>query len=138
MRQRSALLAIIVSSVLASALLLPACSKDKGTDASSCATLKQGADGTSRMTVVAKDLAFSKDCVQVEPGLLLITFDNQDKGTAHNLHVTGQGINATTELTAGVSTQDLEVVLSEPGSYTFACDPHGTMVGTITVVEATS
>ena len=99
-----------------------------------CLTLKPGADGTSKLTVIGKNLAFDVTCVNVRPGPLKVTFENKDSGVAHDFHVTGTGVNQRTDLAAGVTTQVLEVVLTGPGTYTFACDPHATMEGQIHVV----
>ena len=129
---------VLFAVALASAVVLPACSKDEGSETADCTPLEQAADGTTAMTVVAKNLAFDVSCVKVKPGVLSITYENEDQGTAHNLHVTGHGVNASTDLEPGVTTQDLEVVLTEPGTYTFACDPHGSMVGKIEVAGAAS
>ncbi len=124
--------------VLSLALLvaIPACGKDDGGSAADCTTLKQGSSQTTRMTLTAKNLAFDKTCVRIKPGALTITFHNEDQGVSHNLHITGHGVNVTTDLEAGVTTQTLDAVLTDPGKYTYACDPHGGMEGTIEVVEA--
>ena len=122
-----------VALLLAVGLLLPACSSKKSDDAADCKILKQDSEGTTKMTVVAKNLAFDLSCVTIKPGPLDITYKNQDQGTAHNLHVSGNGVNASTDLEPGVNTQHLRVVLMQEGQYTFACDPHGTMEGKITV-----
>lgn len=119
--------------VVAVGLLLPACSSKKSDSLADCKVLKQRSDGSTAMKVVAKNLAFDVTCVKIKPGPLAITYVNQDRGVAHNLHVTGNGVNASTDLRAGVNTQKLRVVLMQEGQYTYACDPHGTMEGKILV-----
>jgi plastocyanin len=127
-----------VALVLAIGLLLPACSSKKSDPLANCKVLKQSADGSTNMTVVAKNLAFDVTCVKIKPGPLAITYKNHDQGVAHNLHVTGNGVNASTDLKPGVNTQHLRVVLMAEGQYTFACDPHGTMEGKIIVAAKAS
>ncbi|CAN5561063.1 hypothetical protein BH10ACT1_BH10ACT1_04860 [soil metagenome] len=116
---------------------LGACGSDQGGSAlpDDCRTVRPGADGTSAVTVVGKNLAFDVDCLAVQPGKLVVTFDNQDGGTAHDFHVTGHGVNGSTALTEGVTSTVLTVELTEPGRYTFACDPHASMEGTLVVLE---
>ena len=99
-----------------------------------CRKVSAGTDGISKVTVVGKNLAFDVTCIEVQPGLLEVTFDNQDSGVAHNFHITGVGVNGKTNLEPGLVTQVLSVKLTGPGSYTFACDPHATMEGKIHVV----
>ncbi|QXC63380.1 cupredoxin domain-containing protein [Aquihabitans sp. G128] len=112
---------------------------DGGSDAGApadCTTVAPGDDGTTEVTVVGKNLAFDVTCLEVQPGTLVVTFENRDGGVSHDFHVTGHGVNASTDLVQGVTTQQLTVELTEPGSYTFACDPHATMEGRLVVAEA--
>jgi plastocyanin len=126
----------LLAAVLSVALLLPACGGDSGGAAPvSCRKLAQQPDGTSRATIVGRNLAFDVSCLEVRPGTLDLTFENRDAGVAHDLRVTGNGVNRSTDLAKGVTTQRLTVILTEPGRYTFACDPHATMEGTIVVTD---
>lgn len=118
---------------LAVALLLPGCSKDEASSAE-CRQVA-AVEGTTSLTIVAKNLAFDVRCFEIEPGRVEVTFDNQDSSVAHNLHITGNGVNEKTDLEPGKTTQHLSVTLALPGRYTFACDPHGSMEGTIVVSE---
>ncbi len=43
-----------------------------------CLTVHPGADGTPRLTVVGKNLAFDVRCVNAQPGPLKVTFENHD------------------------------------------------------------
>jgi len=127
---------LLAAAALLAGLGLVACggSDDAGTPAD-CRTVAPGADGTTKVTVVGKNLAFDASCLQVRPGRLVVTFRNEDGGVAHDFHVTGHGVNASTALAPGAVTQRLTVELTEPGRYTFACDPHATMEGTLVVSE---
>jgi plastocyanin len=126
-----ALLAVALAGVV-----LPACGGD-GDDAApaDCEVLRPGPDGTTEATIVGQDLGFDVSCLEVRPGRLELTFENRDEGVLHDLRVTGHGVNAATDLVAGTTTQRLTVDLAEPGRYTFACDPHATMEGTLVVAE---
>ncbi len=101
-----------------------------------CTVVNPGADGTSHITVVGKNLAFDVTCIQVQPGPVRFTFRNQDSGVAHDFHVTGPGINQSTPLIPGVATQTLDLKLTTVGQYVYACDPHATMEGHLNVVKA--
>ncbi|MEO6629089.1 MAG: cupredoxin domain-containing protein [Aquihabitans sp.] len=122
---------------VAVALLLPGCSKDSEPTAVACRTVRQ-VDGVTKVTIVGKNIQFDVKCLNIDPGQLELTFDNQDSGVAHNLHITGTGVNEKTELEPGKTTQKLTVLLTMPGQYTFACDPHGSMAGKIIVADPTT
>ena len=87
---------------------------------------------------MAKNLQFDVRCIDMGPGTLHITYDNQDSGVAHDLRITGQGVNESTDLARGPVGQELVVELTTLGTYTYACDPHATMEGVITVAKATA
>lgn len=131
---RSYLRTCVPAVAMAVALLLPGCGGDSEPAATECRTLPQ-VDGVTTATIVGKNVKFDVECLQIDPGKLEITFDNQDSGVAHNLHVTGNGVNEKTQLEPGKTTQQLTVALNTPGQYTFACDPHGSMVGKIIVAD---
>lgn len=120
--------------LLALALLVPACGKEEQASFDDCDRSKQ-VDGVTELTIVGKNLAFDWTCVEVRPGTVELTFDNQDSGVAHNIHVTGNGVNEATDLEAGPTSQTLSVDLPDPGRYMVACDPHGTMQAWIVVAE---
>jgi plastocyanin len=92
-------------------------------------------EGVTELTVVGKNLAFDVECFEIEPSRVRFTFVNEDEGVSHNLHVTGEGVNERTDLERGQTTQVLELELTEPGRYDFVCDPHGTMEGSLIVVD---
>jgi hypothetical protein len=55
-----------------------------------------------------------------------------DQSTAHNFHLTGPGVDVSTEVgTEGEQSFDIEL---QPGEYKFVCDPHASqMNGSFTV-----
>ena len=118
---RPLLLALVVAPLLAGAC---------GDDASGKPAV--GAEGGS-VTIVAEDLAFEPDAISASVGELQITLDNRDDGVPHNIAVTGNGVDAGTELEKGPVSQELTVGLPSAGSYTFVCEIHPAMKGTITV-----
>jgi plastocyanin len=94
------------------------------TKAGGCTKAAQG-----RVTIVAKDLAWSTACLQgTLGGELTIEIDNRDDGVNHNLHIKGAPGDPHTALTAGPVTQHLEVALAA-GTYEYVCDLHPAMVG---------
>jgi plastocyanin len=120
-------------------LLVPvACGSDDEPAAKEDCRLVQVTAGKAATTVVAKNLQFDVTCLKMAPGTLTITYENQDSSVAHDLHVTGNGVNRRTELARGTTTQELVVELLRPGRYSFFCDPHATMEGTIEVVAPAS
>ncbi|MET0727837.1 MAG: cupredoxin domain-containing protein [Acidimicrobiales bacterium] len=88
-----------------------------------------------RVTVVAADLAWDRDCLEGpadEP--LTIVVDNQDDGVNHNLHLTDAPDEPSTELEAGPVRQQLAVTLPA-GAHEYVCDIHPSMVGTLTMTS---
>jgi Copper binding proteins, plastocyanin/azurin family len=60
------------------------------------------------------------------------TIDVNDQSDIHNFHLTGPGVDETTDV-AGTGSSTFEVDL-EAGTYTFVCDPHaGSMTGSFEV-----
>ncbi len=120
---------------LAATALLPSCGGSDQAEPTSCTRVEPGPDGTTTATIVGENLAFDVGCLEVRPGPIELTFDNRDAGVVHNLHLTGHGVDASTELdTEG--TYRLTAELTEVGRYTYACDPHASMEGVLRVVEA--
>ena len=93
--------------------------------------------GSQSVTITAKTTAFEKTSYTVPAGPVSITFDNEDKGVMHNVHLYDGADNmgkdeGSTTLKPGPNTQTLNVNL-KPGSYYFECDAHpDQMHGTIT------
>lgn len=132
-RPRLRLAAALVASCLSLALVT-ACGDDGSESSGECRTLT-ATDGHYEATIVAKNLQFDVRCLSMGPGTLTLTYDNRDSGVAHDLHVTGMGVNEATDLERGPTKQELTVELTQVGTYTFACDPHATMEGIIRVED---
>ena len=79
---------------------------------------------------VGPGFEISVDQTEVAPGSYTLTVD--DQATDHNFHLTGPGVDVSTEVAAeGTETFTVEL---EAGTYTFVCDPHSSqMNGTLTV-----
>lgn len=60
------------------------------------------------------------------------TIEVEDGTQIHNWRITGDGVDEATGVNE-VETVTFEVSL-EPGEYTYVCDPHPSMSGTVTVV----
>ncbi len=126
--------ALLVTAALVLAVLAGCGGDDGEPSAQDCREVAPSDDGVTRATVVGRNIQFDVSCLRVRPGPLELTFDNRDGGVAHNLRVTGQGVDAATELESGTATQVLELDLA-PGRYRYVCDPHGNMEGTLVVEE---
>ncbi len=97
-------------------------------------------DVASTITLIAKNTLFDKSELRAKAGEITITFDNQDGGIVHNLHVykgqdaTGEDVGAT-EFEAGPIVQTLKLDL-EPGEYFYVCNAHpATQFGKLIVEE---
>ena len=56
----------------------------------------------------------------------------RDKSNVHNFHLTGDGVDISTDV-SGTGEETFTVTL-KPGTYTYVCDPHSSqMHGTLTV-----
>ena len=55
----------------------------------------------------------------------------RDKSNVHNFHLTGQGVNVKTSVSA-IGTKTFTITLKK-GTYKFICDPHPFMKGSFTV-----
>lgn len=114
------------------AAVLAACSN---TSAAPTTTSQPPAGGNAgdAVTVVAKDIAFKNPDVAVKAGApVQIVLDNQD-GAPHNIAISdanGQGVFK------GEIVSNSKVTYSVPalaaGTYTFICEVHPNMKGTIT------
>ncbi len=91
------------------------------------ATVRAGAPVT--VTVTQKALQFSVEELSLEKGQI-VTFVNDDR-TAHNITVSGEGIN----LNGGLQQPgaDFKVPFAKPGTYSVSCGIHPKMKMTITV-----
>ncbi len=112
--------------------MLAACSSTSAAPASTNQP-PAGSPSADAVTVVAKDIAFQTTAVTVKAGSpVSIVFDNQD-GAPHNMAITdanGQGVFK------GEIVSNSKVTYTVPalaaGTYTFICEVHPNMKGTIT------
>jgi plastocyanin len=121
--------------LVALAAVLAACS---GTSAAPATTNQPpaGNGGTATgdaVTIVAKDIAFKTTDVTVKAGSpVQIVLDNQD-GAPHNIAISdanGQGVFKGEIVSNTKATYDVPALAA--GTYSFICEVHPTMKGTIT------
>jgi plastocyanin len=123
--------------LLALAAVLAACSgaaAETATQMPAGGTAQPATGGTGdAVTVVAKDIAFQTPDVTVKAGApVTIDFDNQD-GAPHNIAITDANGKSVFK---GDIVSNTKVAYSVPalaaGTYTFICEVHPNMKGTIT------
>ena len=116
--------------LLALAAVLAACS---GASAAPEGTTQPPADGTGDVSIVAKDIAFKTTDVAVKAGArVTIDFDNQD-GAPHNIAISdanGQSVFKGEIVSSKQVTYNVPALAA--GTYTFICEVHPNMKGTIT------
>jgi plastocyanin len=122
------------AAVLAAALLAVAgCGSDgdeEGTDTTNGTETTETTSGDALTGSVGPGFEISMGQSEVAPGSYTLTVD--DQATDHNFHLTGPGVDVSTDV-AAEGTEEFTVEL-EAGTYTFVCDPHSTsMTGTLTV-----
>ncbi len=121
------LAALIIAALVAAALAVTA------TGTSSQATKIFGSVGPG-FSISLRDAAGNR-ITNLAPGSYELVVD--DKATEHNFHLTGPGVNVSTEVDF-VGQQTFQITLSE-GTYNYICDPHATrMKGAFTVGTATN
>lgn len=92
-----------------------------------------GGDATTELTLVGDDIAFDTSTLSAPAGTITITFQNEDEGITHNLEVTGDGVDASTEIAEGPVEQTLTFEAG-PGTYDYVCVVHpNEMTGTLEV-----
>ncbi len=122
------------AAVLAAALLAVAgCGSDEGdegTDTTNGTETTETTSGDALTGSVGPGFEISMGQSEVAPGSYTLTVD--DQATDHNFHLTGPGVDVSTDV-ASEGSEEFTVEL-EAGTYTFVCDPHSTsMTGTLTV-----
>ncbi len=92
-----------------------------------------------RALITASNTAdFDEDVVNVPVGVpVTVEFRNEQGGVQHNVHLT-EPEDIASELVIGPGSTTFEVTFEEPGEYTFVCDVHPAMEGTIEAVEQAS
>ena len=94
-----------------------------------------GASGrpVTAATIVSPDSSFDVTTIHVPVGEPVdFTYDNRHDGVPHNLHVSGNGLDALTPVRPGKIVQELTVTFPEAGRYDYICDIHpDTMRGVV-------
>lgn len=62
------------------------------------------------------------------------TYRNEHEGVPHNFHVSGDGVDAKTELRPGPDVQDVTVTFPGAGEFGYVCDIHPSMTGVVRAV----
>ena len=98
----------------------------------------EGGGGGGGPTVVAADLAFDTDTIELPPDVeTTITLDNKDAGTPHDIAIyTDDSLGEvlfTGDLVTGPATAEYVIPPLPAGEYYFQCDVHPTMNGTVVV-----
>jgi len=131
-------IAIVIPIALGAVLIngppsLPA----KTAQAATGSTTSSGSGSTITIPLGAGSGAnFSPSTLTVTSGTT-ITFTNQDTGVTHNIDF--QSVPAGSTVTSGTTSPNLKggnsysVTLTTPGTYSYVCDYHSWMKGTITV-----
>ena len=97
---------------------------------------------SATLKITAQGIAWNTDTLAAIAGVpLTLTVDNQDAGTAHNIHFfagedeTGADV-AQTDIEPGIVTQTLNFGPLDPGTYYYHCDVHPQMFGLLTATVA--
>ena len=111
------------------ALALGGCGSDEPSSAPADCTRVEGGE----VTLVARNLQWNIDCLQVTAGTeVTFTVRLEDEGVKHDLEVFGNGIERVkTPLESGPATQTLEVPFEQPGPSSYVCTIHAQMEGDI-------
>lgn len=131
-RRRAAARWVAVVAVTAAALT--GCGGDNDDDTSAPGP---GADDRSagELQLVGENIDFEPEELQVAAGQeVTVVFDHRDRGVAHNVRIkAGDQGDFATDLESGPVVQRLTFTIDEPGRYTFVCDVHPQMRGTVVV-----
>jgi plastocyanin len=91
--------------------------------------------GGQAVDITASGIAFTTPNVTAPAGTAFtIHFDNQDAGTPHNVQIkdaSGASVFKG-EIFNGVAAKDYQVNALQAGTYSFVCDVHPNMTGTLT------
>ena len=125
-RSRAALLIVLV-------LLIAGCGgdDDEGSATTEATTEATGSSGTTLNGSVGPGFEISLDGTDgLTPGSYTLVVD--DQSSAHNFHLTGPGVDVSTEV--GEEEEESFEIELQAGEYTYVCDPHASqMNGSFTV-----
>ncbi len=134
-----------VRTVLAVVLLAVVSGCSSGGSIGSSGTTAPGSRCTTvaggKVTIVTRNFDYSPDCLQLAGSTLTVTYDNAEKGVSHNFHLlkaTSATGDSATNLRPGPHTETITYVDLKPGTYTWVCDLHPIMKGTLVVTAAAS
>ncbi len=106
-----------------------------GSQAPGSAAPASGGAGGSAVQISAMNVAFEQQSVTAPAGAAFtIHFDNKDAGQPHNIDIkdaSGASVFKG-DLVTGPAAADYQVPALTAGSYTFVCDVHPNMTGTLT------
>ena len=95
--------------------------------------------GAEALISASNTSSYDEDLINVPVGVpITFTFENRQGGVQHNVHITEPEDLAQTDVITGPASTTFEVTFEEPGEYTFVCDVHPAMEGTIEAVEQPS
>jgi len=88
-------------------------------------------------TIAARNIAFEPTTVAMQAGVpLRLVLENDDAGVPHNVLVRGGGADiAKSEIVTGVARTEVSFGPLPAGEYTFVCEVHPNMTGTLTVSQ---
>jgi plastocyanin len=94
-----------------------------------------GGAGIGAVQISALNIAFEQQTVSAPAGTaFVIHFDNKDQGQPHNIDIkdaSGASVFKG-DIITGPATADYQVPALTAGTYTFVCDVHSNMTGTLT------
>lgn len=99
-----------------------------------------GEEGAAEALISASNTSdYDEDLINVPSGVpVTFTFENRQGGVQHNVHITEPEDLVQSDVVTGPGSITFEATFEEPGEYTFVCDVHPAMEGTIEAVEQAS
>ena len=96
-------------------------------------------DGAEALISASNTSNYDEDLINVPAAVpVTFTFENRQGGVQHNVHITEPEDLVQSDVVTGPDSITFEATFEEPGEYTFVCDVHPEMEGTIEAVEQAS